>query len=68
MAWWLEELRTVMRIASVRAEDCLVVDTFEFSFRIWCVAIEKRWGKNPGPALLVRAGPQLNFVEAGSRD
>ena len=35
----VEELRTVIRIVDVGAADCLVVDTFGFSFLIWGFAL-----------------------------
>ena len=67
-----EELRTVIRIVDVGAQDCLVVDTFGFSFLIWGFALlyfaRGVHGKeNRGPVLHC-AGPRRDFVGSGSRD
>jgi len=66
----------------MRAEDCLVVDTFEFNFPIlrWrAIFVVVRWvffsalggesdaKENRSPVLL-RAGPRLNFVGTDWRD
>jgi hypothetical protein len=48
----VEEVRTVVRIVGVIAEDCLVVDTFGFNFLIWRFALRRggnALGKKPRP-------------------
>src|SRR5580692_3842998 len=65
----VEELRTVIRVVCMGAEDCLVVDTFEFSLfdvRL-CFARGVHGKKNRGPVLHC-AGPRCDFVGTGSRD
>jgi hypothetical protein len=55
----VEELRTVIRIVDVGAQDCLVVDTFGFSFLIWgfallCFALlcaGSSWQRKPRPGV-----------------
>jgi hypothetical protein len=47
----VEELRTVMRIVDMGAEDCLVVDTFGLNFLglVLCLAREMPWKRKPRP-------------------